>query len=83
MDKHLRHMEVHRLITLAVSTRLNKARAATLDLHSAAGLLLDVLHISTALPNNLSSQVETRDRLKINGNTLIWPFALHIISSSV
>lgn len=73
-------MEVHRLITLAVSTRLNKARAATLDLHSAAGLLLDVLHISTTLSNDLSTQVETRDRFKINGNTLIRPFTLQIIS---
>lgn len=73
-------MEVHWLVALTVGARFNKSRTTALDLHSAASLLLDVLHISTTLPNDLSTQVEAGNWLKINGNSLIRPFALLSVS---
>lgn len=79
--RHSRNVQEHRLITLLASARFNESRAAALDLNTAAGLLLDVLHIRTTLANNLSTQVKSRNGLKINWNTLIRPFALlHKIS---
>lgn len=53
----------HVLITLMVGSRLQVARSPALDLHTAASLLLDVLHISTTMPDDLSAQVETVYRL--------------------
>lgn len=73
-------MKIHRLVTLTISARLNEARAPAFDLHSAARLLLNVLHIGTTLTDDLGSQVKTGDWLEINSNALIGPFALGNIS---
>lgn len=77
---HSRHMEEHRFVTFAASARFDEARATALDLNTATGGLLDVLHVSTTLSNDLGSQVETGDWLKIDGDALIRPFALYEIS---
>lgn len=76
-------MEVHCLVTLTVSARLDEARAAALNLDSAASLLLDVLHVSATLANDLSTQVESGHWFEINRDSLIRPFALHKISEGI
>lgn len=74
---HLRYVQIHGFITLTVGAGLPESRAATLDLHAASSLVLDVLDIGTALANNLRAQIETRNRLKVDGNALFWPFPLN------
>lgn len=76
-------MEEHRFVAFTASAGFDEARATTLDLDTATSLLLDVLHISTALSNDLSAQVETGNWLKIDGNALIRPFALRQISQII
>lgn len=76
-------MEEHSLVTFTTSARFNEARSTALDLNTATSLLLDVLHISTALSDDLSTQVETGNRLKIDGDALIRPFALYEISQII
>jgi hypothetical protein len=56
-------MKVHILVTLPVSRCLDEAGSAALDLHTAARFLLDVLHVGAAMANDLSTQVEARNRL--------------------
>lgn len=73
-------MQIHVLVALTVSGSLQVSRTAALDLHTALGFLLDMLDISTAVPNNLSTQVEAGDRLQANGDLLLGPFALRNIS---
>ena len=72
---NLRHMQIHLLIALHASFLLHESTASALDLHSALGLLLDVLDVLTALANNLSPQIETRNRLELDGNAFFRPFA--------
>lgn len=74
-------MQEHRLITLPASTGLDKSRAAALDLDTAASLLLDVLHVGATLADNLRTEVESRNGFEVDGNALIRPFALYIVSN--
>jgi hypothetical protein len=69
-------MQVHGLIALSIGGHLPEAGTTSFDLDFAASLLLDMLDICSALANNLSSKIETLDRLQINGNTLLGPFPL-------
>lgn len=74
-------MEIHGLVALAVRSMLHKARIATLDLNTAASLLLDMLDIRSTMTNNLRSEVESWDGLKVDRNTLFRPFALLNVSN--
>lgn len=74
--RYLRHVQIHRLIAFSAGIVLNEARTAALDLNLAAGSLLDMLHISTALSDYLGTKVESRNRFEVNRNTLFGPFAL-------
>lgn len=69
-------MEEHVLIALAPCCKLQVARTTALDLDTASGLLLNVLHVGTAMTDNLSSQVESGNRFKLYGDLLLGPFAL-------
>lgn len=69
-------MQIHGLVTLTIGAGLAESRTPALDLHAASSLVLDVLNIRTALSDNLRPQVETRNRLKVDGNALFWPFPL-------
>lgn len=72
----LRNVQVHGLIALMTSGVLDKPRVPALDLNTAAGRRLNMLYILTTLADNLGTQVESRNGFKIDGNALIWPFAL-------
>lgn len=74
-------MQVHIFITLASGAMFHKARPPSLNLDSAASFLLDMLHISTTMAYNLSSQVEARDGLEVDRNLLLGPFALAVLVS--
>lgn len=76
MVRCIRDMKEHVLIALVVSGCFEVARAAAFDLDTTSGFLLDVLHIGTAMADHLSSQVETVNRLEIDGNLLFRPFPL-------
>jgi hypothetical protein len=76
INDNSRHMKEHRFVAFTTSARFDKSRATALDLNTATSLLLDVLHISTTLSDDLSAQVETGDWLKIDWDALIRPFAL-------
>ena len=73
-------MKIHGLIALSVCTVLHKAGVAAFDLNTTAGFLLNMLDVSTTVTYYLCPEVETRDRLEINGNALFWPFALQVVS---
>ena len=75
-EKHLRYMEVHRLIALSVCAVLHEAGVTAFDLNTTASFLLNMLDVSTTVAYHLRPKVEARYRLEINGNTLFWPFAL-------
>ena len=68
-------MQIHGLVAFTIGAMLHEARVAALYLNAATGLLLDVLHIGTAMPDHLSSQIETRDRFEIDRDSFFWPFA--------
>lgn len=69
-------MQIHGLVTFFAGADFRETRTTTLNLDLAAGLLLDMFHVSTALTDNLCSQVESRNRFKVNWNALLGPFAL-------
>ena len=69
-------MEVHGLIAFLAGVGLHETRAATLDLHLTACLLLDELDIVATATNNLCSQVKATNGLKAYGNLLFGPLAL-------
>lgn len=71
-----RYMEEHRIVAFALRAGFDEARATALDLDATAGLLLDVLHIRTTLTNDLGTQIEPGNRLEVDWNALVWPFAL-------
>jgi hypothetical protein len=54
----------------------SKAGASSLDLDFAPGLLLNMFHVCSTLANDLGSQVETLDWLKVNWNSFLGPFPL-------
>lgn len=74
-------MQEHGFVTFPASARFDESRTAALDLNTAASLLLDVLHVGAALADNLSTQVESRNRLEVDRNPLIRPFALYKVST--
>ena len=74
-------MQEHRFIAFPASARLDEARAPALDLNAAPRLLLNMLHVGTALADNLSTQVEPRDWLEIDRDPLIGPFTLYTVST--
>jgi hypothetical protein len=69
-------MQIHGLVALSIRAMFSEARAASFDLDFATGLLLNMLHVCSALTDNLGSQVETLDRLKVDRNSLLGPFPL-------
>jgi hypothetical protein len=71
-------MEIHILITLTASTLLHESGTTALDLNTASGLLLDVLHIGTTMTYNLSTKVEAREWFEIDWDLLFRPFTLSI-----
>ena len=73
-------MKIHILIALSTGAMLHKSGATPLDLDAASSLLLDVLDICTTVANNLSAEVEARERLKINRDLLLGPFPLLHVS---
>ena len=80
---HLRYIKIHIILTLAIRRSLEIAGTAALDLYAAASLLLNMLHIRTAMANDLGAQVETWNRLKVNGDAGLGPFALFGVSKYV
>lgn len=73
---NLRNVKIHILVTLTTSAMLHEARTTSLDLNTTSSFLLDVLYISSAMTNNLSTKVESWNRFEVNGNPLLGPFAL-------
>jgi len=55
---------------------LHESGSTAFDLNAASSLLLDVLHIGTAMANNLSTKVEARKWFEVDGDLLFWPFTL-------
>ena len=47
-----------------------------LDLDTAVGLLLDVLHIRATMADNLGTQVEAGNGFEVDGDPVVWPFFL-------
>lgn len=74
-------VQVHGLFGLAACGVLDVTRSLTLDLHTAACLLLDVLDVGAAMADNLGAQVEAWDGLKGDGDLLFGPFALEHVSN--
>lgn len=68
-------MQIHRLVTFAVSTVLHEARVSTFDLNTAARFLLDMLYVGTSMADDLSAKIEARNWFEIDGYTLFRPFA--------
>lgn len=73
-------MEIHGLVAFLASVVLDEARATALDLDTTASFLLDVFDIGTAMADNLSTEVETRDGLEVDGNLFLRPFTLILVS---
>lgn len=69
-------MQEHILVALKAGSLLEVTGAATLDLDPASGFLLDVLHIASAMANNLSTKIESRNRLKSDRDLFLGPFTL-------
>jgi hypothetical protein len=74
--EYSRNVKIHVLIALLTSPVFHESRATALDLDTASGLLLDVLHIRTSMANNLSAEVKARKRFEIDRDLLFRPFAL-------
>ncbi len=81
--QNLRDMEEHIFLGFSVGGRLQIARAMAFDLDAATCLLLYVLHIRAAVADDLSTQVEPRNRVESDGDFLRGPFSLHEISQRV
>src|SRR5689334_21678030 len=75
-----RHVEVHGFVRLLAGAVLHEATTTPFDLHSASGLLLDVLDVGATLADDLSPQIETGDIFHIQENSLLWPFTLNHVS---
>lgn len=73
--KYVRNVQVHLLVTLHLSIMFLESTAPTLDLNSATRLLLNVLDVRSASSNDLSAQVEARNGLEIDWDTLLRPLA--------
>lgn len=68
-------MKVHLLITLNPSIVLHETTAAALDLHTTACLGLNMLDIAATRTDDFRAEVETRNRLEVDRDALIWPLA--------
>lgn len=68
-------MQIHLLIALHLGIVLLETAASALDLDSAASLLLDVFHVRPASSDDLGAQVESGNRLKVDGDALFGPLA--------
>lgn len=79
VGQDVRNMQEHVLVAFASRRVLNIARTAALDLNSAASLMLDVLHIRSAVSDDLGSQIEAGDRVKGDGDLFLGPFALQCL----
>lgn len=69
-------MQVHRFVTFPARAVLNEARSTALDLNLAVSSLLDMLHVRTALADDLSTKIESWNWLKVNRDSFFGPFAL-------
>jgi hypothetical protein len=69
-------VQIHILVTLTTSAMLHESRATALDLNTASCLLLDVLNISAAMTNNLSTKIEAWKRFEVDWDLLFGPFTL-------
>lgn len=76
-------MQIHGFVAFSVGRHLSEARPASFDLDFAAGLLLDVFDVRSALANNLGSKIETLDWLQVDGDTLLGPFPLKPYLASI
>lgn len=74
------NMQVHRLVRLRAGVILGEPGATALDLHPALGLLLYVLDIFSTPSYDLCTQIESRQRLQIDGNLFLGPFTLQSVS---
>ena len=74
-------MQKHILVTLAVCCLLEEPRASTLDLDTAASLVLNVLHVGAAMANDLGPEVETWNGLEVDWDFRLRPFALPMVSA--
>ena len=72
-------MQKHIFIALAARRRFHVAGTAALDLYAAAGFLLDVFDVGSAMSYNLGAEVEARHRLEADRDLLLGPFALFIV----
>lgn len=72
-------MEIHGLIRLGACAVLHEAAAAAFDLDPTTCLLLDVLNISAAMANHLSSEIEAWNRFHVDWYMLFGPFALQAV----
>lgn len=68
-------MQVHLFVALPASVMLHKAAAATFDLHLSSRLILDILDVAATMTDDLCTQVEAGDRLKVDRNALFRPLA--------
>lgn len=78
-----RDVQEHGLVTFTLGAVLDETRATALDLDTTTCALLNVLHIGTALADDLGTQVESGDRFEVDGNAFLWPFALRNVSKSI
>lgn len=56
---------------------LHKSGATALNLDAAARFLLDMLDIGAPVTHDLSSEIKAWYRFEVDGDLLLWPFALH------
>ena len=69
-------MQIHWLVAFSSGAMFNEARSATFNLDLAASFLLDMLNISTTLPDYLSTKVESGDWFEVDRKPFFGPFAL-------
>ena len=75
------NVEVHWLLTFLLGGVVHEGRATAFDLHAAARLVLDMFDIGTALADYLSAEIEPRQRLQVDEDLFLWPFALLMLAS--
>ena len=64
--QNIRHMKVHWLFAFLTSAVFEETRPLTLYLNATSSFLLDVLHISSAMANDLSSKIEPWERVELD-----------------
>ena len=69
-------MQIHWLVAFSSGAMFNEARSATFNLDLAASLLLDMLNISTTLPDYLSTKVKSGNWFEVDRKPFFGPFAL-------